>query len=176
LSGYAILLSFVGMGMAIAYPFLKRVTHLPQLGLGFAFSWGLPMAFAAELNTIPPSAWILYLTAIIWTLVYDTMYAMTDRKDDLKIGLKSTAILFGDKDILILGILQIIFFLGLIFSGYLFHLKPIYYLGIFVAAGLAIYQQILIRNREPGACFKAFLNNHYLGFSIFLGIVLSELS
>ena len=172
---YTIALSFVGLLLAIVYPFLKRMTHLPQVGLGFAFSWGVPMAFAAEQNVIPLAGWILFGAAVLWPVIYDTMYAMTDKTDDLRIGVKSTAILFGSWDRCILAILQVIFILSLVWVGYLFHLHWVYYISLIVASLFSVYQQYLIRNRDPQASFKAFLNNHYLGLSVFLGIVLSYL-
>lgn len=165
-------LAFIGAGLAIIYPFLKRITYLPQFGLGLAFSWGVPMAFAAEINTIPAKAWFLYAVAMIWPVIYDTMYAMVDREDDKKIGIKSTAILFAAYDKFIIALLQIIFILALVSVGYLFDLKAPYYVSLFIAALLFVYQQYLISARERAACFQAFLNNNWLGLVVFLGILL----
>jgi 4-hydroxybenzoate polyprenyltransferase len=172
LNEYTILLAFVGALLAVAYPFMKRFTHLPQVGLGLAFSWGVPMAFAAENNTIPFSAWVLFFTAILWPVIYDTMYAMTDRDDDVKIGLKSTAILFAGFDRLIIGVLQSVFLLGLLYVGVLFKLNNYYNLSLVMVAGFFVYQQILIKNRDRQRCFQAFLNNHWVGLVIFVGILL----
>lgn len=172
-NAFTIKLAFIGAALAMIYPFLKRITHLPQVGLGFAFSWGIPMAFAAIQNTISWQAWVLFFTAILWPIIYDTMYAMTDRFDDIKVGIKSSAILFGEWDCLIIGFLQIGFIILLISVGYLFQLNWMYDASLFLVAGLFIYQQKLIRKRIPERCFQAFLNNHWVGLSIFLGIVLS---
>ena len=170
-----IALSFIGALLAITYPFLKRITHLPQIGLGFSFAWGVPMAFAAEHNTIPPNAWLVFAIAVLWPIIYDTMYAMTDRIDDKKIGVKSTAILLGDRDVLVLVLLQFIMMLLLVMMGFLFHLHTIYFISLIVVVVLFSYQFLLIRNRDPAACFKAFLNNHWVGFTIFIGLFLSYL-
>jgi len=166
-------LSFLAILFAMIYPFLKRVTHLPQAGLGIAFAWGVPMAFAAENNTIPIVAWEIFLAAFIWPIIYDTMYAMVDRQDDIKIGVKSSAILFGRSDRLVIGFLQILFVVLLMHIGFLFQLPTIYFFGLFLTSMLFFYQQWLIKNRDPGNCFKAFLNNHWIGMIIFAGIFLS---
>lgn len=166
-------LSFLALLLAWIYPFLKRFTHLPQLGLGLAFSFGVPMAFASQLNEISTSSLLLFITAVIWPIIYDTMYAMVDRDDDLRIGVKSTAILFQSYNNLFIGLLQLIFLFLLCCVGHTFNLKPIYYLSIMISAILFFYQQILINNAIPKNCFKAFLNNNWVGLSIFLGIVLS---
>lgn len=171
---FTIYLSFIGAALAIIYPYLKRITHLPQLGLGVAFAWGVPMAFAAEMNFIPGSAWFVFATAIIWPIIYDTMYAMVDRPDDKKIGVKSTAILFGHYDVLIITLLECLFVSMLIFVGILFQLTWIYYASLVIATSLFIYQYYLIRSREPTNCFAAFLNNHWVGFIIFAGIFLGK--
>ncbi|MCE3238336.1 MAG: ubiA [Gammaproteobacteria bacterium] len=165
-------LAFVGAILAIIYPFLKRFTHLPQVGLGFAFSWGVPMAFAAVTNSVPVFSWVIFFAAVIWSVIYDTLYAMVDREDDRKIGIKSTAILFGKSDKWITGLLQMIFLVLLSFIGFFYQLNKLYYLGIISAAILFIYQQALIRDRYPDNCFKAFLNNHWVGCVIYIGIVL----
>lgn len=168
-----IALSFVGAGLAVLYPFLKRVTHLPQVGLGVAFAWGVPMAFAAEVGNVDGATWLLFLTAMVWPVIYDTMYAMADREDDVKIGVKSTAILFGNNDIVLLGLLQMIFIMLLMLTGYIFHLHALYYVSLLFVAGLFCYQQWLIKNRQAANCFKAFLNNNWVGTIIFAGIFLS---
>jgi 4-hydroxybenzoate polyprenyltransferase len=165
-------LSFVGAFLAASYPFMKRYTHLPQAYLGVAFGWAVPMSFAAQLNQIPTVAWILYLAVILWALVYDTMYAMVDKDDDLKIGVKSTAILFGNYDRHIMGALQLIILLLLFAVGQMQHLGEFYYVSLIVAAGFSVYQQKLIFHREKTACFKAFLNNNWFGLVIFVGLVL----
>jgi 4-hydroxybenzoate polyprenyltransferase len=167
---FTILLSFGAVCLAISYPFMKRFTHLPQVVLGAAFAWAIPMAFAAELNSIDPKVWLLYTSVLVWTVMYDTMYAMADREEDLKIGVKSTAILFGDQDKFIVACLQFmtIFALGLV--GQRFELGAIYKLSLLVAAALFIYQQYLIAERDPASCIKAFLNNNYVGAAIFVGI------
>jgi 4-hydroxybenzoate polyprenyltransferase len=170
-----IALSFVGALLAASYPFMKRFTHLPQLVLGAAFGWAVPMAFAAQTNSLPVQAWILFALTLIWTTAYDTQYAMVDREDDLKIGVKSTAILFGKYDRLIIGLLQAIVIVGLITIGMSLELRWPYYLGIGAAALFAVYQQWLIRNRDRQHCFRAFLNNNYFGMSVFAGIALSYL-
>lgn len=175
LNTLTIFLSFSALLVAVIYPFFKRFTHFPQVILGIAFSFGVPMAFAAETNAIPVSAWILFLGASLWPLIYDTLYAMTDREDDIKIGIKSTAILFGLYDRFIIGILQILFLSVLVTVGVLFHLHMIYFLSLTVSLAFFIYQQILIRNRHPARCFQAFLNNHWVGFIIFIGVILNYL-
>lgn len=167
-----IMMSFGGLFLAALYPFMKRHTHLPQVVLGAAFGWSIPMAFTAVQNDIPTVAWLIYLAKLMWTIAYDTMYAMVDRDDDLNIGVKSTAILFGDLDKAIIGALQVFTLVILVLVGLQLSLSPVYYLGLAVAAGLFIYQQYLIRNRERDPCFKAFLNNHYAGLVIFIGIFL----
>lgn len=167
-----IAMSFGGLFLASLYPFMKRHTHLPQVVLGAAFGWAIPMAFTAVSEDVPTIAWLIYIAKILWTIAYDTMYAMVDRDDDLKIGVKSTAILFGDLDKLIIGILQILTLSILIIVGLQLSLSLPYYMGVIVAAGLFSYQQWLIRNREREPCFKAFLNNHYAGMAIFVGILI----
>lgn len=168
-----IMLAFAGLAFTIIYPFLKRYTSLPQLGLGVAFSWGVPMAFAAERCTVSTSAWFLFATAIIWPIAYDTIYAMMDRNDDIKIGVKSTAILFDAMDTTIIALLQSLFLLLLIIVGLMFHLHAIYYCSLIAAGSLFIYQQWLIKNRERDQCLLAFRNNNWVGLIIFLGILLS---
>ncbi len=172
LNPLTILLAFVGALLTMIYPFMKRFTNLPQVGLSLAYSWGVPMAFAAETNTVPLAAWMLFFTAIVWPVIFDTFYAMVDRDDDVKIGIKSTAILFGKNDKLMIGVLQMLFLLSLIMVGYIFNLNAFYFLSLLIAALLFLYQQVLIKNRDREQCFKAFLNNHWVGLVIFLGIAL----
>ncbi|HEV8495055.1 MAG TPA: 4-hydroxybenzoate octaprenyltransferase [Candidatus Angelobacter sp.] len=163
-------LSVGGLLLAFCYPFMKRHTHLPQVVLGAAFAWGIPMAYAAEAGELNQHMWLIYLAVILWTVAYDTFYAMVDREDDLKIGVKSTAILFGEQDRVITGILQFLTLYTLFLVGKRFELGTAFYLGLVVAAGLFIYQQWLIRFRAREACFKAFLNNNWVGVAIFAGI------
>ena len=172
LNWLTIALSVIGLALAVIYPYSKRHTYLPQVVLGAAFGWAVPMAFAAQLGELPPLAWLMYVIAIVWATAYDTMYAMVDRQDDLKIGVKSTAILFGDLDKLIVGILQAIVLAGLFMVGLQAELGALYYMGLTVAAGMAGYEQWLIRDRDPAACFTAFLHNNWLGMVVFVGIVL----
>lgn len=169
-------LAFVGAALAAIYPFTKRFTHLPQLVLGAAFGWAIPMAFAAQTGELPRLAWLLFLINILWATAYDTQYAMVDRDDDLKIGVKSTAILFGEADRLIIAMLQLLVLLGLGLVGGMAQLGLYYYLGLAVAAALALYQQYLIRNRDRDGCFRAFLNNSWFGAAVFAGLVLDYLS
>jgi len=170
-----IYLSFGGLALATLYPFMKRYTYLPQVVLGAAFSWAIPMVYAAQTGSVPREAWLLYVIAVVWTTAYDTMYGMVDREDDLKIGVKSTAILFGEADRLMIGIMQAIVIIGLFLLGNQLALGAFYYMGVTVAAGLSVYEQYLIRERQPQACFQAFLNNHWLGMAVFVGIVLDYL-
>ncbi|MBI2779589.1 MAG: 4-hydroxybenzoate octaprenyltransferase [Gammaproteobacteria bacterium] len=170
-----ILLSFIGVLLAAVYPFMKRYTHLPQVVLGMAFGWAVPMVFAAQTGEMPKVAWLLFTATVLWATAYDTMYAMVDRPDDLKIGVKSTAILFGDADRLIIGVIQLLFLLALLLIGRQLEMGAPYYLGLTFAAGLGVYQQYLIRNRDAAGCFKAFLNNNWFGAAIFCGIVLDYL-
>lgn len=172
LNAMTIALSVVGAFLAASYPFMKRYTHLPQAYLGLAFGWAVPMAFAAQTQALPLTAWLLYLATMLWALVYDTMYAMVDRDDDLKIGVKSTAILFGAWDLQVVGALQVCMLLALVAVGQLHGLGWLYYLGLAAAAGFSAYQQWLIRHHEKPLCFQAFLNNHWYGAAVFLGIFL----
>lgn len=171
LNSLTILLSLVAIALAIIYPFAKRFIYLPQLILGAAFAWAIPMAFAAQTNSVPLLAWYLYLIGIIWPMIYDTMYAMVDRADDLEIGVKSTAILFGNADRCLIGLLQIIMIVLLVILGLNLSLGRAYYFGITIAVILALYQQYLIKDRIPEKCFKAFLNNNWLGLAIFTGLM-----
>jgi 4-hydroxybenzoate polyprenyltransferase len=163
-------LSFVGLALAVSYPFMKRLHSLPQVHLGAAFGWAIPMAYAAVSNELPLIAWLLFLANILWSVIYDTQYAMVDREDDLKIGVKSTAILFGERDRRIIGYLQLTLLALLAFIGLLSGRGAIYYLGLFIAAWLALYQQYLIRDRKPEDCFQAFLNNNAFGMVVFCGL------
>jgi len=167
-----IMLSLGAMSIASAYPFAKRYTNLPQIVLGVAFSFGIPMAFSAQRNALPTALWLLFLGNLLWTIAYDTQYAMVDREDDARIGIRSTAILFGDADRLVIGILQGMSVLAMYMAGTRFELGLYYNLGLGIAATLFVYHQYLIREREVSACFKAFRHNNWVGLVIFLGIVL----
>jgi 4-hydroxybenzoate polyprenyltransferase len=168
-----ILLSLVAVILASSYPFMKRYTHLPQLALGAAFSWGIPMAFAAQRGALPLAMWLIYGGNLLWTVAYDTAYAMVDRGDDLKVGIKSSAILFGQYDRLMIGVLQLACLLCLYFAGKAFGLGDYYNCSLLVAAVLFGYQQYLIRDRNPENCLKAFLHNNWVGMVIFAGVVSS---
>jgi len=168
-------LSLAGVALAASYPFMKRYTHLPQVYLGAAFGWAVPMAFAAQTGSVPKVAWLLFVATVLWATVYDTMYGMVDREDDIKIGIKSTAVLFGEADRAIIAIIQILFLVALLLIGQAADLGGYYYFGVLLAAALSIYQQYLIRNREPEYCFRAFLNNNWLGAAVFSGLVLHYL-
>ena len=172
---YTIALSFVAAFLAGSYPFMKRYTHLPQAYLGIAFGWAVPMSFSAQVNQIPTVAWVMYLAVVLWALVYDTMYAMVDKDDDLKIGVKSTAILFGVYERQIMAVLQVIIIGLLVLVGLMQALTWPYYAGVIVATGLCVYQQKLIFHREKALCFKAFLNSNYFGMAVFIGLSLSYL-
>lgn len=169
---FTVLLSLGAVALAFCYPFMKRYTHLPQVVLGAAFGWAIPMAFSAQRGSLGTDVWLVYTAALLWTVVYDTLYAMVDRDDDLKIGIKSTAVLFGDMDRVMIGLLQILTLYALLMVGGRFELGLWYHLGLAVAAGLFVYHQYLIRYREREPCFKAFLNNNWVGFAVFVGIVL----
>jgi 4-hydroxybenzoate polyprenyltransferase len=165
-----ILLSGVGVLLAGIYPFMKRFTFFPQVVLGAAFAWAIPMAYTAELGELQRSAWLLYLATLVWTVAYDTQYAMVDREDDLKIGVKSTAILLGDMDTKAIGLMQVAVLGILLLLGAQENLRWPYFLSLAVAAGLFAYQQRLIRDRDRQRCFKAFLNNQWVGVSVFAGL------
>ena len=173
---FTILLSLGGVLLAGIYPFMKRYTHMPQIVLGMAFGWSVPMAFAAQTNNVPKIAWLIYVVTVLWAVIYDTMYAMADRMDDLKIGVKSTAILFGDADRVIIGILQAMMLFSLYLIGEQAQLGDAYNIAVLLAAVLMVYQQYLIRYRQPSLCISAFLNNNWLGLVIFVGIVTSYLA
>lgn len=164
-------LSFAAVILAFCYPFMKRFTFLPQVVLGMAFAMSVPMAFAAESGELNNSIWLIYTAVVLWTVAYDTFYAMVDRSDDLKIGVKSTAILFGDMDKVICASLQVMALLALFLAGNKFELGLLYQFGLLAAAGLFGWQQYLIRHRQSKACFDAFLNNNWVGVVIFVGIV-----
>lgn len=166
-------LSFAGAALAAIYPFTKRYTHMPQVVLGAAFGWSIPMAFAAVMNTVPPIGWLLFIANIIWSVIYDTQYAMVDREDDLKAGAKSTAILFGDADLPILGILMATFLLAMLFVGQRAALGWLYWLSLLVSAGLFGWQLWRIRTHDRAACLWAFRNNNWLGMALWIGIVLA---
>ncbi|MFH6566121.1 MULTISPECIES: 4-hydroxybenzoate octaprenyltransferase [Pseudomonas] len=165
-------LSFGGLALAATYPFMKRFTYYPQVVLGAAFSWGIPMAFTAETGSLPAAAWLLYIANLLWTVAYDTYYAMTDRDDDLKIGVKSTAILFGDADRVIILSLQGLALGCLLLAGAHFELGGWFRLGLLGAAACFAWEFWYTRNRDPQRCFRAFLHNHWAGLAIFVGIVL----
>lgn len=164
-------LSVGALALATSYPFMKRYTYLPQVVLGAAFAWSIPMAFAAETGSVPPQAWLVYTAVVMWTTAYDTFYGMVDREEDIKIGVKSTAILFAEQDRTMTGLLQGLFLLTLWMVGHKMGLGWPYYGGLVVAGLLCAYQQWLIRHREPAACFRAFLHNNWVGMAIFLGLV-----
>lgn len=167
-----IVMSFIGVALAVSYPFMKRYHYLPQVHLGAAFGWAVPMAFAAQANELAPVAWLLFMATVLWATAYDTMYAMVDREDDLQIGVKSTAILFDTADRLIIGIIQILLIFCLIMVGNKAELGGFYFTGVVLASGLSVWQQYLIRNREPEKCFQAFLNNNWFGLILFVGVFL----
>jgi 4-hydroxybenzoate polyprenyltransferase len=168
-------LALIGGVLAVTYPFLKRFFSLPQAYLGMAFSWSVPMAFAAQTGELPLLAWVLFLSGVLWTTAYDTMYAMVDREDDLVIGIRSSAILFGRADRLVIGALQVGSLGGLALVGTMAGLGRWYWAGLAAAAALAVHQQVLIKDREPDACFRAFLNNNLFGLAVFAGIALDYL-
>ena len=171
LNTFTILLSLGALALAVLYPFMKRYTHLPQVVLGAAFSWAIPMAFAAETNSVPAIAWLLYTANLLWTVAYDTEYAMVDRDDDLKIGVKSTAILFGEMDRLMIGALQGMALFALWLLGRQLSFGDFWLAGLAVAAGLFVYQHWLMRERSRDGCFQAFLNNQWVGLAVFVGLL-----
>jgi 4-hydroxybenzoate polyprenyltransferase len=175
LNALALKLAVAGGVMMATYPFFKRFFPAPQLYLGIAFAWSIPMAYAAQAGNVPQIAWLLFIAGILWTTAYDTMYAMTDRADDLKLGVKSSAILFGESDRMMIGVLQMACLFTLWLVGHNLHFGAWFYGGLGVAAIFSIYQQYLIKDREPGRCFAAFINNNYFGMSVFIGIALDYL-
>ncbi|WNC71946.1 4-hydroxybenzoate octaprenyltransferase [Thalassotalea psychrophila] len=172
LSWYSISLSIIALILAASYPFMKRFTHYPQVVLGAAFSWGMIMAFAEIQQAIPTTAWLLFFANVLWTVAYDTMYAMVDRDDDLLIGVKSTAIIFGRLDKVIIALLQIFVLTLLVKVGQIQQFNMFYYLGLILVAATFIYQQNLIKKRERDNCFQAFLNNHYGLLIVLLAIII----
>ncbi len=173
LNRQTIVLSVVGLLLAVIYPFMKRVTHLPQLVLGLAFSWSIPMAWVAVADELTLTTWLLFGANVLWTIAYDTYYAMVDREDDRRIGVKSTAILFGRYDLLMIALLQVTTLLTLLLVGWLQQLNGLFYASVGVAAALFVYQGISARDRNRQACFHAFLANNWVGCVIFGGILLS---
>jgi len=175
LNRFAIMLSVPAIFLAASYPFLKRYTHLPQFYLGAAFGWPILMAFAAQTDTLPPVAWLMFAANVFWAVAYDTEYSMVDRGDDIRIGVKSTAILFGSYDRLMIGVSHALALALLALVGVLSALGPVYYLALAGAAGFALYQQRLTRERERDRCFRAFLNNNWFGAMVFAGLFLDYL-
>lgn len=175
LNPFTIFLSLGAVGLAILYPFMKRHTFWPQAFLGAAFAWAIPMAFAAIQNQVPWQAWVIYGVTLIWALVYDTAYAIADKEDDLKLGIKSTAILFGERVQEIIGLFQIIMLLGFVWIGDLFGLSWFYYGSVLIVSGFFIYHQYLLSFGQPQKAFKAFLNNHWIGLVILIGIMFDKL-
>ncbi len=170
LNRLTVLLSIVGVFLAASYPYLKRYTYLPQVYLGMAFGWGIPMAFAALTGEVPPLAWVLYAANILWSTAYDTWYAMVDRDDDLRMGAKSTAILFGELDLVAIGLLYALMFGALALVGRQAGLGAAYWYGLAAAVLLVAYEFVIARHRDRAACFRAFLHNHWVGAAIFAGI------
>ena len=170
-----LLLTPFALLLAASYPFMKRYTHLPQVVLGAAFSWAIPMAFAAQANSLPAALWLVFAANLVWTVAYDTAYAMEDREDDLKIGIKSTAVLFGHYDRLMIGLLQLLALVLLVGAGMAFERGVIFYAGLLGMAGFFVWQQWLIRDRQRGPCLRAFLNNHYAGMLLFIALALDYL-
>ena len=175
LNRLTILLSFAGAFLAASYPFIKRFTHLPQFYLGAAFGWGIPMAFAAQTGGIPPLGWILFAANVCWAVAYDTAYAMVDRDDDRQVGVKSTAILFGRHDRVMVLLFHVLTLSLLAWTGALAGLGLRYYAGLVAAFGFMLYQQHLMRDRSRDGCFRAFLNNNWFGAAVFAGLVLHYL-
>jgi 4-hydroxybenzoate polyprenyltransferase len=170
-----IMLAFVAVLLAASYPFMKRFHNLPQVHLGVAFGWSVPMSYAALTNTVPLEAWLVLLANVVWSVVYDTMYAMVDREDDLRIGVRSSAILFGARDKAIIGRLQALLLALLVLVGGVAGLGIVYFVALIPVAIFAVYQQYLIRNRDPEGCFRAFLNNNWTGLVVFCGILVDQL-
>ena len=166
------LLAVIGAILTVTYPFVKRFLSIPQFVLGAAFGWSVPMAFAAQTGSTPELAWLVFGTTMIWAVIYDTFYAMVDREDDRKVGVKSTAILFGEVDLFVIAGLQALMLVALVLIGVRATLGFRYYLSVFVAAGLMAWHQWLARDRQPAGCFAAFLHNHLIGMVVFIGIVL----
>jgi len=171
LNRFTILLSIVGILLAASYPFMKRLHYLPQVHLGAAFGWAIPMAFAAQTGHLPKQAWLLYVATLVWTVAYDTMYSMVDRDDDVKIGIKSSAILFGEYDRVSIGLFQFLFILTLCLLGIDLEFSAIYFFALALASLFLLYEQLLIIYRLPEYCFRAFLHNHWVGAIVFAGIM-----
>ena len=170
---YTIKLAVVGALLTVSYPFVKRIFPMPQLYLGISFGgWSVLMAFAAQTGALPRVCWLLYIAAVLWAATYDTIYAMIDREDDLRIGVKSSAILFADMDRFLIGVMQLMMILSLVLAGRSMHFGSWYQAGVLAAALLFLWQQWLIRKREPAGCLRAFLNNQYVGLAVFVGILL----
>jgi 4-hydroxybenzoate polyprenyltransferase len=166
-------LACIGAALTVSYPFFKRFFPMPQLWLGISFGgWSVPMAFAAQTGVLPRVAWVLYIAAVLWAAVYDTIYAMIDREDDLKIGVRSSAILFSDMDKLLIGVMQAMMLYALVLVGRDMHFGRWYQGGVIAAGVLFVWQQWLIRKREPAGCLRAFLNNQYVGLAVFIGVLL----
>jgi 4-hydroxybenzoate polyprenyltransferase len=172
LNKQAQILAVVGAVLTIVYPFIKRYMSIPQFVLGAAFGWAVPMAFAAQTGETPELAWLVFGIALVWAVIYDTFYAMVDREDDRRIGVKSTAVLFGEVDLFVIAGLQLVMLLGLVFVGFRAELGSWYYLSVAVAAAMMAWHLWLARDRQPAGCFEAFLRNHHVGMVIFIGIVL----
>lgn len=172
LNRQAQILAVVAAGLTVAYPFIKRYVSIPQFVLGAAFGWAVPMVFAAQTGETPQLAWLVFAVALVWAVIYDTFYAMVDREDDIKVGVKSTAILFGDVDLFVIAGLQVLMLLGLVLIGMLAALGFWFYAAVAIAAGLMAYHLWLARDRQPAGCFAAFLHNHIIGLVIFIGIAL----
>ncbi len=175
LDAFTVALAVPAALLAASYPWAKRYTDLPQAHLGAAFGWGIPMAFAAVTGTVPAIAWLLFTVTLLWAVAYDTFYAMCDREDDLRVGVRSSAILFGRHDRLITALLQLAVLGGLVLAGLWAGRGAWYFGGVAAAAGLALYQQWLIRERQPAACLRAFLNNHRFGMVVFAGLLLDTM-
>jgi len=172
LDAFTLKLACIGAALTISYPFLKRFFPLPQFYLGLAFGWAVPMAYMAAAGSLPRVAWVLFVTAVLWACIYDTLYAMVDRDDDVKIGVRSSAILFADMDRLIVGIMQAMMLFALMLVGRTMEFGRWYLAGVVTAGVFFLYQQWLIREREPAKCFRAFINNQYVGLVVFVGILL----
>jgi 4-hydroxybenzoate polyprenyltransferase len=163
--------SFIGAALTVSYPFMKRFFPLPQFYLGAAFGWAVPMAFVATLGHVPRTGWLMFIVTLLWAGIYDTQYAMVDRDDDLKLGVQSTAIAFGDMDKMLIGVMQLMVLVGLLLIGRSLGLTWPFHLSLGIAALLFAWQQWLIREREREGCFRAFLNNNWVGLVVFVGVV-----
>lgn len=172
LNRQAQMLAVVAAGLTVAYPFIKRYVSIPQFVLGAAFGWAAPMAFAAQTGETPELAWLVFGTALIWAVIYDTFYAMVDREDDLKIGVKSTAVLFGEVDLFVIAGLQLLMIVALVLIGHRAELGAWYYISVAISAGMMAWHLWLARDRQPAGCFQAFVKNHLIGMIVFIGIVL----